>query len=365
MSRLHFIRYFRWVSCEVTIRAYSSGLSRIATARRIAGIVREVVFDDARGIMMAQDDVVLDHFDDLVAVGFEIGLRVVPGLAFQRLDLVGDRAVAVVLGGLAQCFERPPRLRFVGDLLVGHEAHELLVVGIRERERAAVDPFVGTGLHVAVAEVLDESHEVERYGETAAVFRFHAHVGHDASAVVDLAASAGGVFADQRVGHLPHGALLRTGVVDDLYAAPRGDVVFGRGELQIGVVAQRTGGLHEPLAEAPLPDHDRTVEVLQRPGHDLGGRGGVAVDQDGQRQIGQDRFRGRAERFAFGPPFGRNHFGALGYEHREDFHGLLQNASAVAAVVEHEAPQVALAAQTVDRGAHVVVTPSVKSLCWM
>ena len=147
------------------------------------------------------------------------------------------------------------------------------------------------------------------------------------------------------------------GVVDGLDAAARGDVVFGRGEFQHGVVTQRTGRLHEPLAETALADQYRAVEVLQSSGDDFGRRRRIAVDQHGQRQVGKYRFRVGAENLLriFRTALGADYFGPLGDEHPQDFDCLLHDAAAVGAVVEYEAFEFILGAQLFDGAAHLLV----------
>ena len=147
------------------------------------------------------------------------------------------------------------------------------------------------------------------------------------------------------------------GVVDGLDAAPRGDVVLGRRQLEVGVVAQRAGRLHEPLAETLLSDEHRAVEVLQRTRYNLGGRGRVAVDEHRQRQLRKDGLRLRAVALLLGAAVRGDHLGPLGDEHRENLHRLLHDAAAVAAVVEHQPPQVALRTQPFDGRAHLLVAP--------
>ena len=213
--------------------------------------------------------------------------------------------------------------------------------------------------HVVVAEVLDESQCIERHREAADVFGFGADVGRDAAAVVDLAPGAGPVLGDERVGYGLYRTLLRVGVVDGLNAAARRDVVFGRGELQHGVVAQRPRRLHESLAVAALADDHRAVEVLQGAGHDLRRRCRIAVDEHRQRQVGEDRLRRGAVNLPriFRAAFGAYHFGAFGNEHAQNLDRLLHDAASVAAVIEDQTLQLSLGAQLFDGCAHVFVTP--------
>ena len=147
------------------------------------------------------------------------------------------------------------------------------------------------------------------------------------------------------------------GVVDGLDAPSRGDVVFSGSQFQVGVVAQRTGGLHEPLAEALLSQQDGPVQILQRARHDLGGRGRVAVYQHDQRRLGQQGLLLRAVDLLSGAPPRADHLGSLLHEETYDLHRLLQDAAAVVAVVENQPLQLALAAQLLDGAAHLVVAP--------
>ena len=147
------------------------------------------------------------------------------------------------------------------------------------------------------------------------------------------------------------------GIVDGLDAAARGDVVFGRGEFEHGIVAQRSRRLHESLAETALADQHRAVEVLQRPGDDLRRRCRTAVDQHRQRQVCKDRLRVGAEHLLriFRTPLGADHLGPFGDEHSQDFDRLLHDAAAVGAVVEHKPFQRLFGAQPFDGRAHLLV----------
>ena len=182
--------------------------------------------------------------------------------------------------------------------------------------------------------------------------------GRNAAAVIDFAAAAGRKFPYERIGYLADRAvLLARGVIDSLDAAPRGNVVFGGREFQQGIVSQRTGRLHEALSEALLSDQYGPVEILERAGDDLGRRSRIAVDQHGQRQIGQDRIVRGAEDILLrsGPSLGADHLRTFGNEHRNDLDGFLQNAASVAPVVEDQSPQGILCAEFLDRGAHLFV----------
>ena len=61
--------------------------------------------------------------------------------------------------------------------------------------------------------------------------------------------------------------------------AARGRVVVIGGQRQAGVLAEVVDGLHQALAEGGFAHDQGAVVILQRAGDDLGGRGGVAIDQ--------------------------------------------------------------------------------------
>ena len=331
------------------MRRYSPGVPSTRTASATSPSLPSEL------VAVAQHDVAVDRLDDLLAVGLEVGLRVVAQLLLDALELRAQRLEAVILGRLLEHLQRPPRVRLVGDLLVLHEGCEIGVVGVGDRKAAQVDLLPGVAARVVVAEILDETQGVERRRKTRDVLRLGAQVGHDASAVIDFAAGARRELRDERVGNDAHVALLRVRVVHGLDAASRGDVVFGRGELEHRVVAQRARGLHEPLAVAPLADEHRAVEVLERPGDDLRRGGRIAVHQHREGHLREDRLRLGAVLLLLGAPPGREHHGTLGHEHREDLHGLLEDAAAVRAVVEDQPPQLAFAAQPLDGRAHLLV----------
>ena len=123
------------------------------------------------------------------------------------------------------------------------------------------------------------------------------------------------------------------------------------------MVSQRTGRLHEAFPEALLSDQYGPVEILERTGDDFGRRSRIAVDQHGQRQIGQDRIVRGAEDILLrsGPSFGADHLRTFGNEHRDDLDRFLQNAASVAPVVEDQSPQGILCAKFLDRGTHLFV----------
>ena len=192
---------------------------------------------------------------------------------------------------------------------------------------------------IQVREVFDIALSVKDIRETAVIIVGHANVGHHAAAVVHFAARFGRILLDQRIGYGPYAAVFGPmRIVDRLDAASAGGVVFGSGEFQVGVVADRAGRLYEPLAERALTEQYAAVEVLESSRYDLCGRGRGAVDQHGDWNL-------RVDRFALGNEGGiqllhasphRYYLGPFGDEHREDFDRLLQDAAAVPPQVDNQ-----------------------------
>ena len=98
---------------------------------------------------------------------------------------------------------------------------------------------------------------------------------------------------------------------------------------------------------------------MQGSGYDFGRRGRIAVDEHGQRQVGEYGFRVGAERLfrILRTPFGAQHLRALGDEHPQNLDRLLHDAAAIRAVVENEPFQVAFPAQPFDGRTHLLVAP--------
>ncbi|MCY1524751.1 hypothetical protein D9M68_596990 [compost metagenome] len=80
-----------------------------------------------------------------------------------------------------------------------------------------------------------------------------------------------------------------------------GREIARRGELDRGGFGQRQDHLHRALAEAAVAQHLGALVVLQRAGHDLGGRGGTDVHQhDHRHRLGPGRQAGQIVAFAAG-----------------------------------------------------------------
>mmetsp|Transcript_38471 Transcript_38471/g.124736 ORF Transcript_38471/g.124736 Transcript_38471/m.124736 type:complete len:573 (+) Transcript_38471:369-2087(+) len=145
-----------------------------------------------------------------------------------------------------------------------------------------------------------------------------------------------------RLGDLELGAGLRRLCVRDcLDAAARRGEVLCDGQLERAASRQRLDHLHEPLAEGSVADDDPAVRVLHDASHDLGGRGGVAVDEDDEARRGwqQRRLDGSVlERGALAvhAPLGRDDVGPLRDEELRDADRRVEQPARVVAQVEHE-----------------------------
>ena len=185
----------------------------------------------------------------------------------------------------------------------------------------------------------------QRYAQVGHVFRLDLDVGLDAEAVVHRAASLGLEGRLQRVGHLHGPALLvAVAVVDGLYATSAGYVVFAHGDLHLAVVGHGQYVLHEALAVAALAHDDGTVEVLQAAAHNLAGRRRAAVDEHRQWYLGVFRLQAGVALGVFRRhlAFGLDHQGAARYPDIHYVDGLVHQAAAVAAQVEHHPAHVGL-----------------------
>ena len=56
-------------------------------------------------------------------------------------------------------------------------------------------------------------------------------------------------------------------------------VILGGGETQGGTIVEGQDVLHRPLAEGLLADDHGPLEVLKAAGHDFGGAGAAAIDE--------------------------------------------------------------------------------------
>ena len=115
-------------------------------------------------------------------------------------------------------------------------------------------------------------------------------------------------------------------------------VVFGHGHLEFGAVGEGLGLLNEALSKTLLSHDDGAVEVLQRAGDNFGGRGGLFVNQHGNREVGDQR---RGHGGVGLHPFllfaaGAYHFLPLIDEQIHDADRLLEQAAAIAPQVEDQ-----------------------------
>ena len=137
--------------------------------------------------------------------------------------------------------------------------------------------------HPVVHVIEDDEFFQQALGDVILAQHVDLDVRRHAAAAEDGAAAAGFKLGPLVVGDVVG---FSVAVFNGLDAPVAGDVVFGRRDLDAAAVPRFHDVLHQPLAVAPLPDEDAAVEVLQRPGDDLGGRGGAAVDQYRDRQLG-------------------------------------------------------------------------------
>ena len=104
-------------------------------------------------------------------------------------------------------------------------------------------------------------------------------------------------------------------------------------QLELGVVVVVVEHLHRALAERARADDRGAIEVLERAGDDLRGRGRAAVDEHGERRRRVAEAALGTPRLAVAPRDGGDD-GAAVDEHVGELHGLLEQAARVAAQVE-------------------------------
>ena len=127
-------------------------------------------------------------------------------------------------------------------------------------------------------------------------------------------------------------------IVDGLYAAAAGQVVFGSGDLQISIVTERPGRLHEPLTEGSAADEHRPVHVLQRTGHDFGGRRRTVIDEHHERYLRIERvlLRGKHRILLRIAPPEADYLGSARHEEGEYLDRLLHDTASVVPIVEYK-----------------------------
>ena len=128
------------------------------------------------------------------------------------------------------------------------------------------------------------------------------------------------------------------GVVELLDAATAGNVIFTHGHLQLAIVGQVAGGLHQAFAIGAFAQEHRPIHILQRAGDNLSSGGGAPVNQDRQGHDRVDRLGGGAvgtiPLFYFS--LGAQHFTAFRHEQAHDLHRTFQDASTIASQVEDQ-----------------------------
>ena len=239
-----------------------------------------------------------------------------------------------------------------------HALLELLVVGIREFEvlGACHGGVGGYVVNLVVEHDVGCVHTREIEGDVGQRVGLHFDVGLDATAVAHDASGSCAELVSERVGHvLGYISVVGVLVAQSLYAASRGYVVFGCGELQLAVVWQRyVWYLHQTLAVGACAHDYGAVVVLQRSARYLAGAGCSLVDEHHDRHHGVERLY-RSVVIAVGVlhlALHREQVAALRYEHVEYLQGFLYRTSAVVAQVEHQTLHALLL--QVDKGtAHI------------
>ena len=147
-------------------------------------------------------------------------------------------------------------------------------------------------------------------------------------------------------------------VVQLLDASSARDVVSCHRYLEDTVVRGGTGRLHQTLPEALTPYQYGSVQILQRAGDDLAGRGGGAIDQHGQGEVQADRVS-RSPVLLPGlgqTTLGLHHLSTLGDKHPHDIYRSIQHAAGISSEVEHQSLKLPRAAQPLVSTPHVSST---------
>ena len=270
--------------------------------------------------------------------------------------------VALKLGRLHQLVKLLLRHRVIVEATIHHTAAELLPVVFRQMElcRRGNLWMAGYVIHHIVEQHLGRIHAAGRQvvGNVGHRIAAHLHVGGDTAAIAYLTPAMRVEHMCQRVGRaLTIGRTLPTVVVDGLDAAPRGYVVFRRGNLHVCVVRQIHRHLHQALSIRARTYNDSAIEVLQRTCRNLARRGRLAAHQHSHGHHRIYRFQTRLVGTA-----GLRHFTTvlhyrlpLRHPQIDNVHGLRLRAASVAAQVEHQCPGAALL-QVHQRPAHLFST---------
>ena len=140
-----------------------------------------------------------------------------------------------------------------------------------------------------------------------------------------------------------------------LDAASAGGVVAGHGEAYHRPVGEHEGFLHEPLAERAATHDEPAVLVLDGPGDDFGGRGGIFVHEDDDAPFAEtSRTLGAVLTIRGTQSLGIDDEVAFGQELPGDVRGGIQVSASVLLQVEDEVLH-ALPAQFVDGIRHLLV----------
>lgn len=238
-----------------------------------------------------------------------------------------------------------------GDVVVG----VLDLVGLEELLELLHDGVVygkvlgdGVGGEIVLAEVEEGVVLEERVLEVIGLDVVDLLVGGDAAAAVYGASGVGefdfevglilgfAAFADVVV--VVEGDV----VVRALDESPRGGVVVVGGEGEAGVLGDLEDGLDEAFAEGGFADDESTVVILECPGDDLSGGGGVAIDEDNDGVLaGVGAAGGAVDLVGEGASTLRDDDLAFLEELVGHIDGFVEEAAGVAAEVDNEALDVA------------------------
>jgi len=168
---------------------------------------------------------------------------------------------------------------------------------------------------------------------------FQNNVGQYAPAIVYYASGFGFERCFERIRNFTNAAVgVAVAVVDGLNAPPAGDVIFGRGNFQLGIERQFAGGLHQSFAVGSLPDQHAPVVILNHARHNLGCRCAVTVGENDNRNFQVQWWIQGGVRFV---PLGhfalrRHHLRIFRDKRVADVDGHVEQPTGVFANVEHE-----------------------------
>ena len=194
--------------------------------------------------------------------------------------------------------------------------------------------------HILQGILLGDATVNQRVGKAGIAVGLHFEVRGNAAAVLHRTSVRRCEAVGEGVGDVSHTAVLvAVAVVDGLHASARRRIVLGGGHLELAIVGQRTDALHKALSEGARTGNGGAVVVLQGAGDNLTGRCTAAVYQHQDGNLGVYRVCGGliCGSRSRGPALGTYHDRTLGDKERNNVHGLVHKAAAVAAKIQHQA----------------------------